>query len=385
MAKNIRLTGVFTIATGAMISSGIFILPSLAFSQLGPAVSLAYLIAGLLAFCGSFSIIELATAMPKAGGDYYFIHKTFGGFIGSISGIFGWFALSLKSAFAIFGISEVLLRFFAIPPSVSGLALCALFVLVNAVGTKEAITLQNLLVFFLLGLLLLYSLAGITLGLQTVAEGSRIPEFWRAVEQGFNLNHLNSQSKWLNLFGVSSFVFVSFGGLLKVTNISEEIDKPKRNLPLGMSLSILVVTFLYVLINIILVAVMPSETLKNSLAPVADSTRFIVAGFGWSQMAANIAYYIVLLASLLAFITTANAGIMAASRYPMALSRDKLLPAWIGQLHPRYQTPLPALSLTGLIIAIALFLPLNTLVKAASAAVLSSYTFPNQFGFNYFS
>ena len=147
MKKHIRSYGIFSIATGAMISSGIFILLSLAFAQLGPAVSLAYLVAGLFALAGSFSIIELATAMPRDGGDYYYIHRTFGGFIGSISGLFGWVALSLKSAFAIFGISEVLLRLFAIPTNISAIVLCIAFVLLNAVGTKEAIIFQNVLVF----------------------------------------------------------------------------------------------------------------------------------------------------------------------------------------------------------------------------------------------
>ncbi|WGK69635.1 amino acid permease [Candidatus Haliotispira prima] len=374
MKKHIGLGGVFSIATGAMISSGIFILPGLAFAQLGPAVSLAYLIAGLFAFVGCFSIIELATAMPKDGGDYYYIHKTFGGLIGSISGIFGWFALSLKSAFAIFGISEILFRFFAIWPSVSGVLLCLIFVLLNTFGAKEAMLLQNLLVFFLLVLLLLYSSFGIVRGLE-LNRDSPVLGLWSSVKEGFQFENLSSGDKLLTLLSISGFIFVSFGGLLKVTGISGEIANPKRNLPLGMSLSIIVITIFYTVINIILVAVMPAETLAASLAPVADSTRSIMQN--WGKTAVNIAYYGVLLASLLAFITTANAGIMAASRYPMALSRDKLLPGWVGKVHPRYQTPVPALILTALIIVIALFLPLMTLVKAASAVVLSSYILTN--------
>ena len=374
MKKHIRSYGIFSIATGAMISSGIFILPSLAFAQLGPAVSLAYLVAGLFALAGSFSIIELATAMPRDGGDYYYIHRTFGGFIGSISGLFGWVALSLKSAFAIFGISEVLLRLFAIPTNISAIVLCIAFVLLNAVGTKEAIIFQNVLVFCLLSLLALYCLFGLIFSIQQ-PETVEAPGLWRAFQRGFALENFSSREKLRSVLSVSGFVFISFGGLLKVTNISGEVAQPKRDLPLGMSLSIIIVTFLYTLINIILVAVMVPETLSGSLAPVADSARRIMAG--WGQNTATVAYYIVIFASLLAFITTANAGIMAASRYPMALSRDQLLPPWIAKVHPRHQTPIPALILTGLIIIVSLFLPLATLVKAASAVVLNSYILTN--------
>ncbi|MHC5172254.1 MAG: amino acid permease [Planctomycetota bacterium] len=69
--KQLTLLDVFCIASGAMISSGIFILPGLAFSYAGPAVFISYFLAGVLALVGVLSVIELSTAMPKAGGDYY--------------------------------------------------------------------------------------------------------------------------------------------------------------------------------------------------------------------------------------------------------------------------------------------------------------------------
>ena len=223
--------------------------------------------------------MELATAMPKDGGDYYYIHKTFGGFIGSISGLFGWVALSLKSAFAIFGIGEVLLRLFAIPTNISAIVLCVAFVLLNAVGTKEAILFQNALVFCLLALLALYCIFGLVFSVRQ-AEAAQTPGLWRAFHEGFALENLGSRERLRSILSVSGFVFISFGGLLKVTNISGEVAQPKRSLPLGMSLSIIIVTLLYTLINVILVAVMESQTLSASLAPVADSARRIMAGWG---------------------------------------------------------------------------------------------------------
>ncbi len=68
LKKEISFFGVFSIAAGAMISSGIFILPGLAFELAGPAVFLSYFLAGVLGLLGILSVIELATAMSKAGG-----------------------------------------------------------------------------------------------------------------------------------------------------------------------------------------------------------------------------------------------------------------------------------------------------------------------------
>ena len=72
LKKNISFVGVFSIASGAMISSGIFILPGLAYDKTGPSVFISYFLAGILALIGILSVIELSTAMPKAGGDYFF-------------------------------------------------------------------------------------------------------------------------------------------------------------------------------------------------------------------------------------------------------------------------------------------------------------------------
>src|SRR5690554_3665601 len=76
---------------------------------------------------------------------------------------------------------------------------------------------------------------------------------------------------------------------------------------------------------------------------------------------------------MLAFVTTANAGIMAASRYPLAMSRDNLLPDLLGKVSKKYSTPIPSLLFTGLFIALAILLPLEILIKAASTVVIMNY------------
>jgi amino acid transporter len=91
----------------------------------------------------------------------------------------------------------------------------------------------------------------------------------------------------------------------------------------------------------------------------------------------KLGYVTMTIAALLAFITTANAGILSASRYPLALSRDRLLPGGISQLHQRFQTPMLSIGITGVFIMLALFLPLETLVKVASTVVLMSYVLSN--------
>jgi amino acid transporter/mannitol/fructose-specific phosphotransferase system IIA component (Ntr-type) len=349
LKKELSFFDVFSLAAGAMISSGIFILPGLAFSQAGPAVFVAYFLAGILALAGVLNVAELATAMPKAGGDYYFITRSLGPFVGTISGMLSWFAISLKSAFAIFGLAEVLYLLTGINITVLAVIFCLLFVVINIVGVKEAAIFELVLVAGLLALMGLYIVLGIT--------RVDILQSEPFAPQGINA-----------VLSTAGFVFVSFGGLLTVASVAEEVKNPARNVPLGLLAAVIVVTMLYTLLLIVTIGVLPADTLRNSLTPVADAAK---------QFTGQAGYIVITIAAMLAFITTANAGMMSASRYPLALSEDKLLPTWISRMHPRFQTPIAAVIITGGLIIASLFLPLEILVKAASTVVLTANVLAN--------
>ena len=101
LRKDLGLLAIFCIASGAMISSGLFVLPGIAFAAAGPSVILAYLLAGALALPALFSKAELSTAMPKAGGTYFYIERSLGGGFGTIGGMAAWLSLTFKTAFAL--------------------------------------------------------------------------------------------------------------------------------------------------------------------------------------------------------------------------------------------------------------------------------------------
>jgi amino acid transporter len=348
MKKGLGFIDVFCIASGAMISSGIFVLPGLAFSLAGPSMILSYLLAGLLALIGVFSVIELATAMPKAGGDYYFLTRSLGPMVGTVSGLLSWFALSLKTAFAVFGLAEViyLLSNGTIPLFVTAVPVTLFFVVLNIKGTTAAAKFEVILVLGLLLLMAIYFALG-TPHIQASHFTPFIPK-----NAGFGA-----------ILSTSGFVFVSFGGLLNIATIAEEVQNPRKNIPAGFIAATLAITLLYSLLLIVTVGILPAKDLAGSFTPIAD-TAHIFSG--------TIGYVTITVAAVLAFITTANAGIMSASRYPLALGRDKLLPQFTTKTNQQ-GAPTIAIILTGIIILSALLLDIEKLVKAASAVVISSY------------
>ena len=345
LKKGLGLLHVFCIASGAMISSGLFVLSGLAHARAGPAVVVSYFLAGLLATTGLLSIAELATAMPRAGGDYFFISRAMGPAVGSISGLLNWFSLSLKSAFAVVGMAAFAKLVIPVDHRLTGVLLCAVFVVLNLIGVKAAARLQVALVLGLFALMLLYIVRG-------------------AVEVNVQYFEPFAPHGARAVFSTAGFVFVSYGGLLKIVSMGEEVRNPGRVIPLGMILSLLAVTVCYTFMVFITSGVLGAAKLDHSLTPISDAAAVFMGSSG--KIALGVA-------AILAFLTTANAGIMAASRYLFAVSRDGLLPSPLAKVSTRFGTPYLSILFTGGLIVVGLFVELDLLVRAASCVFMMSY------------
>ena len=343
LRKELGVLAIFCIAAGAMISSGLFVLPGIAFAESGPSVILAYLLAGALAIPALFSKAELATAMPKAGGDYFFIERSMGGAFGTLGGMAAWLSLTLKTAFALVGMGSFAVLLFpnmsVLDVKLLAIGLCVVFMAINLVGVKHAGRLQSWLVLGLLAALTYF----VARGLPHV-EAARFEPF---MPEGSGA-----------LFATAGLVFVSYGGLTKAASVAEEARNPGRNIPLGMILAFIVVTVFYALATFVAVGTMDASTLAASRTPLSSAAAGFAGTSGMVLMA---------VAAMAAFITTGNAGILSASRTPMAMSRDELLPAFLGRVNRRWGTPHYSVLVTGIIMIVAIaFLDLVTLVKFAS-------------------
>jgi amino acid transporter/mannitol/fructose-specific phosphotransferase system IIA component (Ntr-type) len=325
-----------------MISSGIFILPGLAYAKAGPAVIISYLLAGLLSLPGMLSIAEMTTAMPKAGGDCFTIMRSMGPGVGTVAGLLSWFSLSMKTAFALVGMSVFAVAVVHLDFHVVAIAGCLFFLAINILGIKEAGGLQVLMVIGLLGLMVLY----IILGLPKVD----LENFDPVAPKGLT-----------SVFFTAGFVFVSYAGLLKVASVAEEIKNPSRNIPLGMMLALVIVSLCYTLMVFVTAGVLDSGTLSGSLTPISDGAYVFMGTPG--RVALSVA-------ALLAFLTTANAGIMTAARSLVPLSRDRLFPGVFANIGQRFKTPHNALLLTGGFIIVFLFVKLEILIEAASVVLI---------------
>ena len=147
LRKELSLLNVFAISLGATLSSGFFLLPGIAFAEAGPAVVLAYLIVILPLAPGILSKVELSTAMPRAGGVYFFLDRSIGPVCGTIGGIGTWFTLVLKVAFALVGMGAYLRIFWSdAPMQLIAVVLAVAFGALNCLGARRTGSIQVLLI-----------------------------------------------------------------------------------------------------------------------------------------------------------------------------------------------------------------------------------------------
>jgi basic amino acid/polyamine antiporter, APA family len=345
MTRKLGFFEVFSITSGAMISSGLFILPGIAHAQAGPAVVISYFLAGLLAIAGMLSMVEIVTAMPMAGGNYFFITRTMGPAVGSVAGLLSWFALTLKSSFALVGISAFLVIIVDWDYHLVALTACLAFVAINVIGSRESGRVQVVLIAALLLLMLLYAAVGFS-----HVEGRNILPF---APQG-----------WNPVLSTAGLIFVSYGGLLQVGSIAEEVRNPGRVIPRAMIASFVVILILYVTMLFVTTGVLGGEAVNDSLTPITDGAGAFMGRTGAVVMS---------VAAILAFVSTANSGILTASRYLLGLSRDNLIPAHFGRVNQRFQTPHTAVVVTGIVVMITLFLRVELLAEAASSVLILTY------------
>jgi amino acid transporter/nucleotide-binding universal stress UspA family protein len=365
LAKDLGLLSALTIGIGTMIGAGIFVLPGVAASTAGPVVVVSFVVGGLIALVNALSVSELGTAMPKAGGGYYYVNRALGPLFGSIAGLGDWMGLAFASAFYSIGFGQYLTTLLPVPGvlflsdiQVGALVAGLIFVGVNYVGAKETGGVQTVIVTILLAILALFAVQGwlsFDLGI-LLGEGGVAPLGYGAILPG------------------TALIFVSFLGYAKIATVAEELKNPGRNLPLAILGSVAIVTVAYAILVSIMLGVVPWPDLSQT-APLTQATE---VAFGGGL--AGIAVTVVTLGALLATASSANASILASARINFAMGRDRIVTNWLNEIHPSHATPYRSIVLTGAMIVVFIALlgqDIEVLAKAASVLHLVVYALMN--------
>lgn len=364
LERTLGLAGGLAIGIGTMIGAGIFVFPGLAGSEVGTAATASFAVGGVVALLVALPTSELATAMPKSGGGYYFISRGLGTLAGTIVGLSLWLGLVFATAFYLVGLGYYALDALAevgISISISSGVLVSVlavvfgigFTILNVTGTENAAKLQNGIVALLLSMLVVFLAFGMLEAFGIVdadTPPSEAENVWEVVP----------------ILSVAALVFTSYLGFAQVATVAGEMKDPGRNLPLAMIGSVLIVTALYVVTIFVATDVFDQTALE-----AAGETAMVEIG---RELLGTPGALVIIIGGLLATMSSANASILSTSRAIYGVSKDALLPQRASQINLQYGTPHIALGMAGgPIIVLAATRQVQLLAEVASFLHLIMY------------
>jgi len=332
---------------GAIIGAGLFVRTAAAASDAaGPAVIISYIIAGVGCAFAGLCYAEFASMIPIAGSAYAYAYVTMGEFI---AWIIGW-ALILEYALASATVSIAWSEYLnsllgGIIPyewchspmeaalngthgivNLPAIFILFLLTLILIKGTQESATVNAIIVFIKVAIVLLL----IVVGWSFINEANYTP-FTIPLQDG----HEDwNRHGWGGVLGGASIVFFAFIGFDAVSTAAQEAKNPKRDMPIGILGSLLICTVLFVLFSHVLTGVANWQEFKvaGKEASVAYAIKTYMHGFEWLGT-------LVTVAILAGFSSVILVMLMGQSRVFYSMSKDGLVPAVFSQLHPKFRTP----------------------------------------------
>ncbi|HWT94301.1 MAG TPA: amino acid permease [Solirubrobacteraceae bacterium] len=363
LKRDLGSLDVLVIGVGVIIGAGIFTLVGQGSAVAGPAVTLSFVLAGVVCALAAFCYAELAAMVPAAGSAYTYAYATLGQLVAFI---IGWdLVLEFTIGAAAVGVSfagylnSLLDQVFGVtlpdaitsPPGDGGtvnLFAVAIVLLVGAVLIR-GIQITARFNKYLVGLTIVVLLVVIGVGITEVDTSNwkpYFPEGWNGVHEG------------------AALLFFAYIGFDIVATTAEESKNPKRSMPIGILGSLGIVTVLYILVAGVITGMKPFDELTGD-APVADAFK----GIGMDWVAAFI--YV---GALVAVLKTVMLLMLGQSRVAFAMARDGLLPRGLAKSHPEWGTPYRITLVTmGFVALLAGVVPLSTLAELVNIGTLFAF------------
>lgn len=318
LTRTLTLFPCVMIMITSVIGGGVFTVPGeiMGIAQGSGPNLVAWLVAGFAVLLMSLIYCELAPAMPGAGGSSVYLREAYGD---KVSFFYGWFAMLNNSAvMAVVSMAFInYLRFF-IDMSAIGAKLVASLVLVvamttNVRGVKMGAAATNTLTIIKLAVL-----GSVIIGGLFFLE----PANFQPVA--------SAEIGWSSTFAASIPAFFAFSGYNQITNMSEEIKNPEKNLPRSLLLGVGIICLVYVLLSVVCIGTLSVETLAASSNPVSMAAEIIFGRVGASFIS---------IGALISIYGLINAGFMSMPRVAFNMGRTGLFPEFFGKIHPKFDTP----------------------------------------------
>lgn len=341
---------------GVTVGAGIYVLTGKVIGIAGVFAPVSFLMAALLAGLSALSFAELAVRMPRAAGEALYVRKGLrSSSLALIVGLAVVASGTISSAAIVRGFAGYVQVLADLPTMLLIVLVVVLLCLLAIWGIRQAVLVASVLTVIEVGGLLLIVWA---------ARGSfvHLDDWIRELGSGFSVGQLS-------LIGSAAVLsFFAFIGFEDMVNVAEEVRDVDRTMPRAIILTIVLTSLLYVAVSLVALLSVETGALGQSDAPLADL---------YANVSGRSPVPIVLIGTL-AIVNGALIQIIMGARVLYGLAQQGSIPAVIGYVHPRFQTPVIATLLIGTIVVVgSLLLPLEMLARLASIAILSVFAVVN--------
>lgn len=384
-----------SLGVGAIIGTGIFVLIGVAaHDKAGPAVSLSFAIAGIACVFAALCYAEFASMAPVAGSAYTYAYATLGELF---AWIIGW-DLILEYAVASATVAHGWSHYFQDFIGIFGMALPAAFCRApldfdpltgQLIATGTLFDLPAVLITLIITVILVKGIresAGFNTGMVIVKLAIVLlvivlgamhvkPENWHPYAPfGYSglsvfgktiLGHVGPAGAPVGVLAGAAMIFFAYIGFDSVSTHAEEARNPQRDVPIGLIVSLIVCTVLYIAVATVITGMVPYDRI-NIDAPVSDAFRQV--GLGWAQ-------FLISLGAIVGITSVLLVMMLSQPRIFLAMARDGLLPkSFFGAVHKKFHTPWKSTILTGVFVALlGAFLPLRLLAELVNIGTLFAF------------
>jgi amino acid transporter/nucleotide-binding universal stress UspA family protein len=387
LARDMGLMHVTMIGVGAMIGAGIFVLTGLAAGVAGPALILVFALNGLVTGLTAMSYAELGSCFPEAGGGYLWVKEALPQPNGFLSGWISWFAHAVACslyavAFGTFTMDLLHMSgidlgrlFHALSPDNShvlaakaiAVLITLLFVWINFRGAKETGQAESFVTIVKIVVIVMF----IGFGLYAIFAG-KTDQPWQSQFSGF------FQKGWAGIIMAMGLTFIAFEGYEIIAQCGEEVKNPKRNIPLSILLSLVIVVPIYILVAFVALGAVEPEGGQTTWQYLGANGELAMIEAAEHFMLGKVGRIIFLIGGLFSTMSALNATVYSSSRVSFAMGRDHNLPDLFAKIHPKKRTPHMAIILSGaLIMFMAAALPIEDIASATDAMFLLLFVFVN--------
>jgi len=368
--KSLNLFDCTALVAGSMIGSGIFIVSADMSRTLGAPgwLMVAWLVTGLMTIIGALSYGELAAMMPHAGGQYVYLREAYNPMAGFL---YGWTLFLVIQTGTIAAVSMAFAKFLGVLvpwfsekniwldlnfvkiSTVHIAAICVICILtwVNTRGITAGKYVQNIFSYTKVGTLLAFIIIGLFFARSTGAIEVNSRVFWDAVQlrgnqliplTGFALIAAIGTSLVGSLFSSDAWYDLTFA--------AGEVKNPKRNIPLGLFLGVMIVIIIYLLVNVVYLTVLPLRGTPEGTTVMEQGIQFAANDrLGTAAMSGIFGDYAVLIMAILVMISTfgcVNGLVLSGARVYYAMANDGLFFKKVGILNSK-QVPSAGLMIQG--------------------------------------